>query len=131
MVVGEREPRAIGAGASAAELVAAARLDPTSFLALYERYFPRVQRYVRIRISDRATCEDITSEVFLAALAGLREFRGSGSFAAWQFRIAQNAVRSHYRTDRPTQLDEAAVAAVAGPGPDPMKRRFVASDAAI
>ncbi len=119
MAVSECESRAVSRGASDIELAAAARQDPSSFLALYERYFPRVQRYVRIRIADRAACEDVTSQVFVAALAGLSQFRGRGSFAAWLFRIAQNAVRSHYREDRLAELDEAALAAVAGPGPDP------------
>lgn len=121
MVVSEIEPKAIDAGASDAELVATARQDPRSFLALYERYFPRVQRYVRIRIADRAACEDITSEVFLSALNGLPEFRGSGSFAAWLFRIAQNKVRSHYRVEPPGPLNEAVLAGVPGPGPDPLE----------
>jgi RNA polymerase sigma-70 factor (ECF subfamily) len=99
--------------------VDAALRDASAFLALYERYFPKVQRYVRIRVSDRAACEDITSEVFMAALAGLPAFRGSGSFAAWLFRIAQNAVRGHHRGDRTVQLDEAVLTAIPGEDPGP------------
>jgi RNA polymerase sigma-70 factor (ECF subfamily) len=100
-------------------LVEAALRDSGSFLALYQRYFPKVQRYVRIRVADRAECEDITSEVFIAALAGLPYYRGTGSFAAWLFRIAQNAVRSHHRGDRTAQLDEATLTAIPGEDPGP------------
>lgn len=64
-------------------------------------------------------CEDVTSEVFIAALTGLGEFRGSGSFAAWLFRIAQNAVRSHYRVRQSVPLDEEALAGVAGSSRNP------------
>ena len=119
MAVSEHEPGVVAPRRPDAELVVAARGDPAAFLALYERYFAKVERYVRIRIADRAACEDITSEVFMAALGGLREFRGTGSFGAWLFRIAQNAVRSHYRSASSVPLDEEAMTAVAGSSPDP------------
>jgi len=80
-----------------AELVAAARADPREFLALYDRYFDRVLGYARLRIRDRATCEDVTSRVFTAALEQLGRFRGEGSFAGWLFQIARNAVRDVQR----------------------------------
>jgi RNA polymerase sigma-70 factor, ECF subfamily len=119
MAVSEHEPDVVAPRRPDVELVAAARRDPAAFLALYERYFPNVERYVRIRIADRAACEDITSEVFMAALGGLGEFRGTGSFGAWLFRIAQNAVRSHYRLASSVPLDQEAMTAVAGSSPDP------------
>jgi RNA polymerase sigma-70 factor (ECF subfamily) len=119
MVVSEHVSGRLGGGCSDSELVDAALRDASAFLGLYERYFPKVQRYVRIRVSDRAACEDITSEVFMAALAGLPGFRGSGSFAAWLFRIAQNAVRSHRRGDRAVHLDETTLTAIPGEDPSP------------
>src|SRR5690242_21327766 len=76
-----------------AALVAAARDEPQAFLALYDRYFDRVLGYVRLRIRDESTCEDVASTVFTTALAQLRRFRGDGPFAAWLFQIARNAVR--------------------------------------
>lgn len=75
-----------------AELVAAARAQPREFLALYDRYFDRVLGYVRVRVTDPATCEDVTSQVFTTALEQLGRFRGDGSFAGWLFQIARNAV---------------------------------------
>src|SRR5262249_1081174 len=76
-----------------AALVAAAREEPQAFLALYDRYFHRVLGYVRLRIRDEQTCEDVASTVFTTALAQLRRFRGDGTFAGWLFQIARNAVR--------------------------------------
>jgi RNA polymerase sigma-70 factor (ECF subfamily) len=119
MVVSEHVSGRLGADCSDAQLVEMALKDASSFLALYERYFPKVQRYVRIRVPDRAACEDITSDVFIAALAGLPGFRGSGSFAAWLFRIAQNAIRSHHRGDRMLQLEETALTGIPGEDPSP------------
>jgi RNA polymerase sigma-70 factor (ECF subfamily) len=75
-----------------ADLVAAARARPSDFLALYDRYFARVLGYVRVRIRDSATCEDVTSHVFTTALAEIGRFRGQGPFAGWLFQIARNAV---------------------------------------
>lgn len=101
-----------------AELVAAARADPSEFLALYDRYFDRVLGYVRLRIRDGATCEDVTSHVFTTALAQLGRFRGEGSFAGWLFQIARNAVRDVQR-QRPTEPFVEERAAV---GPTPEER---------
>jgi RNA polymerase sigma-70 factor (ECF subfamily) len=91
-----------------AALVAAAREDPQAFLALYDRYFERVLGYVRLRIRDSSTCEDVVSTVFTTALGQLRRFRGDGTFAGWLFQIARNTVRDVQR--RPAAvplLDEA------------------------
>ena len=102
-----------------AALVARARADPARFLALYERHFARVHRYVRLRLPDRASAEDVTSEVFLTALAKLAEFRGEGSFGAWLLRIAQNAARATRRARPPSTLDcEALELPDAAPGPE-------------
>ena len=93
-----------------AELVAAARSDPREFLALYDRYFPRVLGYVRVRIRDPATCEDVTSHVFATALEQIARFRGEGSFAGWLFQIARNAVRDvqRQRVTEPFDLERPA-----------------------
>lgn len=80
-----------------AVLVAAARKEPQAFLPLYDRYFARVLGYVRLRIRDEPTCEDITSTVFTTALGQLPRFRGDGTFAGWLFQIARNAVRDAQR----------------------------------
>jgi RNA polymerase sigma factor (sigma-70 family) len=85
-----------------AALVAAAREDPRAFLALYDRYFDRVLGYVRVRVRDASTCEDVVSTVFTTALAQLRRFRGHGTFAGWLFQIARNTVRDVQR--RPTAV---------------------------
>jgi len=80
-----------------ANLVAAARAESRAFLPLYDRYFDRVLGYARLRLRDRAICEDVTSQVFTAALAQIGRFRGQGSFAGWLFQIARNAVHDVQR----------------------------------
>ena len=74
-------------------LVEAAQADPAKFGALYELHFERVYGFVVSRTRDRATAEDVTSEVFHKALANLPRYEWRGvSFAAWLLRIAANAI---------------------------------------
>ncbi len=74
-------------------LVEAAQSDPANFDALYELHFERVYAFAAGRVRDRATAEDVTSEVFHKALANLPSYEWRGvPFAAWLLRIAANAV---------------------------------------
>lgn len=98
-----------------AELVAAARAEPRAFLHLYDRYFDRILGYVRIRIRDAATCEDVTSHVFVTALAQLGRFRARGTFAGWLFQIARNAVYDVQRQRVVEPLPDERVATEPGP----------------
>lgn len=108
-----------------AALVAAAREEPQAFLALYDRYFDRVLGYVRLRIRDDPTCEDVASTVFTTALAQLRRFRGDGTFAGWLFQIARNAVRDVQRRPAALALCDEATSAE----PD-VEERFLAYERA-
>ena len=105
-------PKKAGATAPVEErrLVEAAQNDPARFDALYELHFDRVYGFVAGRVHDRATAEDVTSEVFYKALANLKTYEWRGvPFAAWLLRIAANAVidraqrafREHPLTDEP------------------------------
>jgi RNA polymerase sigma-70 factor (ECF subfamily) len=79
-------------------LVEAAQRDPAKFEALYEMHFERVYAFVASRVRDRATAEDLTSEVFHRALAHLRSYEWRGvPFAAWLLRIAGNAVADQWK----------------------------------
>ena len=77
-------------------LVEAAQSDPEKFYALYELHFERVYAFAASRVRDRATAEDVTSEVFHKALANLPSYEWRGvPFAAWLLRIAANAIVDH------------------------------------
>ncbi len=77
-------------------LVEAAQNDPAKFDALYELQFERVYAFVASRVRDRASAEDVTSEVFHKALANLASYEWRGvPFAAWLLRIAANAIVDH------------------------------------
>jgi RNA polymerase sigma-70 factor (ECF subfamily) len=77
--------------------IESARRDPARFADLYEDNFHRVYAYISRRVRDRATAEDLTSEVFQEALAGIAKFEWQGvPFIAWLLRIASRALADHY-----------------------------------
>jgi RNA polymerase sigma-70 factor, ECF subfamily len=95
-------------------LVEAAQRDVSLFADLYEKYFELVYSYVARRIRERAATEDLTSEVFRKALAGLPRFKWTGApFAAWLIRIASNMIADRAKRAArasETSLDQSGVA---------------------
>lgn len=89
------EPRSKAPAQADAErlLIEAAKKDPARFADLYENNFDRVYAFIARRVRVRHEAEDLTSEVFHHALAGLPRFEWRGApFAAWLFKIASNAI---------------------------------------
>ncbi len=114
----EGVPGQVAQGADERMLVEAAQRDPAEFEALYELHFERVYAFVASRVRDRATAEDVTSEVFHKALANLSSFEWRGvPFAAWLLKIAANAI-----------VDCAKRAAREFPAPDDPPERAVPLD---
>jgi RNA polymerase sigma-70 factor, ECF subfamily len=82
-------------------LAARARAEPEGFAALYDHFFERVYNYIRYRVHDRTTSDDLTSQVFERALMNLRHYREErAAFGAWLFAIARNVVGDYYRAER-------------------------------
>jgi len=78
--------------------IEAAQRDPARFGDLYQENFHRVYAYVVRRVGDRHQAEDLTSEVFREALAGLGKFEWRGApFAAWLFGIASRLIADHFK----------------------------------
>ena len=78
-----------------------AKSDPAAFGELYDRYAAQIYRFIRARIRDESAAEDITAEVFLSALRHIKSYRDQGRpFSCWLYRIAINAIASHYRGQR-------------------------------
>ncbi len=111
---------AVQADATAVEqrLIAAAQADPRAFGPLYERHYDAVFRYCYVRLGDRQAAEDAAAEVFLKALARLRQFRG-GVFAAWLYTIARHILVDLYHDSRRTaSWDEVETVGGAAAGPE-------------
>lgn len=79
-------------------LIEAAQADAARFVEIYERYVDRIYAFVSRRTENRATAEDITSQVFEQALRSIDRFEWRGvPVSAWLFRIASNALADHWR----------------------------------
>ena len=86
--------------------------DANAFAELYQRNVTRVYRYHIAHCGNVKDAEDLTSQTFMAALEGIRSFRGSASFAAWLMGIASKKRLMYFRGSGRRQevpLEEAAL----------------------
>jgi RNA polymerase sigma-70 factor (ECF subfamily) len=85
------------------DLVARAQAgDADAFGVIYDRYFEPVYKYIHLRVrGDREAVEDLTADVFVKALRGIRGFTWQGrDLVAWLYRIAHNAVVDYLKSGR-------------------------------
>jgi RNA polymerase sigma-70 factor (ECF subfamily) len=66
----------------------------------YAEYLPRVLNYVRLRVEEEATAQDLTALTFERALSRLHTLRDEGAFGGWLFSIARSVVAGYYRRRR-------------------------------
>lgn len=72
--------------------------DSRAFGELYERYAPRVFRFLFAHLDNRLDAEDLLAEVFLRVWRSLPSYQERGlPFAAFLFRIARNLLIDYYR----------------------------------
>ena len=91
-----------------AELARLAVTDADAFAELYRQNVARVYRYHVAHIGNAKDAEDLTSQTFMAAIEGIRSYRGTGSFAAWIMGIASKRRLMYFRGNRhEVELDAA------------------------
>jgi len=86
-----------------------ARADVEAFAELYRRHVTSVYRYHMAHTGNVNDAEDLTSQTFMAALEGIRSYRGTGSFAAWIMGIASRKRAFFFRVSKPVVPLEAAL----------------------
>jgi RNA polymerase sigma-70 factor, ECF subfamily len=69
---------------------------------LWHQVSPRLRRFIRARVGDVATAEDILQGVFLKLQQRVEEMREPAKMEAWLFLAARNAIIDHYRTAKST-----------------------------
>jgi RNA polymerase sigma-70 factor (ECF subfamily) len=84
-----------------ASLIKAASSDPIIFNQLYLAHVRPIYRYIFSKVGEMKQAEDLTAQVFLAALESLPRYHHDGHFAAWLFSIARHKVTDHFRSQRP------------------------------
>src|SRR4051812_44449319 len=72
--------------------------DEGALTLLYEQYVDSIYDYIYYRVGSTESAQDLTSEVFLRMVRGLRDHRDRGlPFKAWLYRIAANQIADYYR----------------------------------
>lgn len=99
-----------------ARLAQQARTDPQAFAELYRRHVRAIYRYHLAHTGDAGEAEDLTSQTFMAALEGIRSYRGTGPYIAWLMGIASRKRALFFRGKQPQAPLEAALH-VPAPGP--------------
>ena len=86
-----------------------AAVNADAFAELYRRHVTRVYRYHAAHTGNVKDAEDLTSQTFMAALEGIRSFRGDAPFAAWLMGIASKKRFLFFRGRKPEAPIEAAL----------------------
>jgi RNA polymerase sigma-70 factor (ECF subfamily) len=80
-----------------AEVIAASRVEPVRFAAVFDRHYDAVHRYLARRVGGDLA-DDLTAETFTAAFDARRRYDTAHRDARpWLLGIATNLVRHHYR----------------------------------
>ncbi len=88
--------------ATDAELIRAARTDPSRFGELFDRYAPPVDAWFRRQGVEPSDAADLTAETFAQAWRSRRRFRDQrdGSAAPWLYGIAHNLLCRYWHRHR-------------------------------
>jgi RNA polymerase sigma-70 factor (ECF subfamily) len=72
--------------------------DEAAFRELFDRFFPRLYRFVLARVSgDGPTAQDIVQQTFCNAIERLDSYRGEAALYTWFCQICRNVLADHFR----------------------------------
>ena len=94
-------------------------MDVQEFQTFYQEKFTLIYRYVYSQVGKREETEDLTSEIFLKAVSGIKYEHSPQSRHRWLYLIARTTIadywRAHYRLPM-SSLDELLEDGWEGPG---------------
>lgn len=71
--------------------------DKEALQKLYSHFFNQIYYYIYSRINSLHDSQEITSDVFLSMVEGIKKFQGKSSFKNYIFGIAKNKIRDYIR----------------------------------
>lgn len=92
--------------------------DEQELLDLYDRALPEVYGYLRRRCRNRSIAEDLTTEVFLAAVESIQRRVVTDVTIAWLIGIARHKLVDHWRRAEREERNLRAVASEPAPVDD-------------
>lgn len=69
---------------------------------VWDEFAGKLGRFIRARVSDPATAEDVLQDVFVKIQKRLGQLQEPASLEGWIYLIARNAIIDHYRTRKKT-----------------------------
>ncbi|WKZ46305.1 MAG: RNA polymerase sigma factor [Anaerolineales bacterium] len=92
-----------------AALARLARSEPEAFAELYRRHVQSVYRYHMAHTGNIHDAEDLTSQTFMAAMEGIKSYRGAAPYITWLMGIASRLRARFFRQTKPEVRLDAAV----------------------
>ncbi len=81
---------------------------PVTTEHVWEAFHTPLQQFIRRRVSDEATAEDVLQDVFLKIHLHGEGLKDVKKLESWIYQITRNAIIDSYRESRPTTALEAA-----------------------
>lgn len=78
-------------------------MSTREFDAAVADFAARLRGFIRRRVRDNATADDLTQETLLKVYRSRETLREDQRLEAWVYRIARTTIIDHFRRQRPTQ----------------------------
>src|SRR5438094_8579978 len=96
-----REGKTSGAAVSRANLVSLPHADPPHgqdhLTWAYQTHVTAIYQYIYSRVGNRPDAEDLTAQVFMKAISGMRNDVSVPELRSWLYRVAQTTLADHWR----------------------------------
>lgn len=69
---------------------------------IWETFHAPLQQFIRRRVSDDATAEDLVQDVFLKIHQHVETLKDVKKLESWIYQVARNVIIDYYRSTRPT-----------------------------
>src|SRR5215469_11416541 len=77
---------------------------------VWDAFHGSLQQFIRRRVSDEVTAEDVLQDVFLKIHQHMETLKDVKRLESWIYQITRNAIIDYYRSIRPVEtLDKAEV----------------------
>lgn len=86
-------------------------MSVAEFDAAVAEFATKLRAFVRRRVRDDATADDVTQETLLKVFRSRESLRDGQRLEAWLYRIARTTLIDHYRRQRPSEELPEALAA--------------------
>lgn len=71
--------------------------DKQAVSQIYQIYFEPIYQFIRLRVKDTQTAEDLTSSVFIKLVSAFKTGKGPREhLRGWLYKVARNVLHDHY-----------------------------------